>query len=51
MIISLLFFNRKFRLREHKMRVFENKVLKREFDPKTDEVTGKWRRLRGAYDL
>ena len=30
---------------ERKLRVFENKVLRRIFGPKTDEVTGKWRRL------
>jgi hypothetical protein len=28
------------------MRVFENRVLRRIFGPKTDEVTGEWRRLR-----
>ena len=27
------------------MRVFENRVLRRIFGPKRDEVTGKWRRL------
>jgi hypothetical protein len=27
------------------MRVFENKVLKRIFEPKRDEVTGGWRQL------
>jgi hypothetical protein len=27
------------------MRVFENRVLRRIFDPKTDEVTGVWRKL------
>jgi hypothetical protein len=27
------------------MRVFENKVLRRIFGPKRDEVTGEWRRL------
>jgi len=25
--------------------VFENRVLKRIFDPKRDEVTGEWRKL------
>jgi hypothetical protein len=30
---------------EHKLRVFENKVLRRIFGPKRDEVTGEWRRL------
>ena len=33
-------------LREkHRLRVFENKVLRRVFGPKRDEVTGVWRRL------
>ena len=27
------------------MRIFENRVLWRLFEPKRDEVTGKWRRL------
>jgi hypothetical protein len=27
------------------MRVFENKVLRRVFRPRRDEVTGEWRRL------
>jgi hypothetical protein len=30
---------------EHRLRVFENRVLRRIFGPKTDEVIGKWRRL------
>ena len=30
---------------EMKLRVFENKVLRRIFRPRRDEVTGKWRRL------
>jgi hypothetical protein len=30
---------------ECRLRVFENKVLRRIFGPKRDEVTGKWRRL------
>jgi hypothetical protein len=30
---------------EHRLRVFENRVLRRIFGPKRDEVTGKWRRL------
>ena len=30
---------------EHRLRVFENRVLRRIFDPKRDEVTGDWRRL------
>jgi hypothetical protein len=30
---------------EHRLRVFENKVLRRIFGPKTDEVTDGWRKL------
>jgi hypothetical protein len=30
---------------EHRLRVFENRVLRRIFGPKRDEVTGKWRTL------
>ena len=30
---------------ECRLKVFENKVLRRIFGPKTDEVTGEWRRL------
>jgi hypothetical protein len=30
---------------EHGMRVFENRVLRRIFGPKRDEVTGEWRKL------
>jgi hypothetical protein len=30
---------------EHRQRVFENKVLRRIFGPKRDEVTGGWRKL------
>ena len=30
---------------ERKLRVFENKVLRRVFGPKKDEVTGEWRKL------
>jgi hypothetical protein len=30
---------------EHRPRVFENRVLRRIFGPKRDEVTGEWRRL------
>jgi hypothetical protein len=33
-------------LREkHRLRVFENRVLRRIFEPKRDEVTGEWRKL------
>jgi hypothetical protein len=30
---------------ENRLRVFENRVLKRVFGPKRDEVTGVWRKL------
>jgi hypothetical protein len=30
---------------EHSLRVFENRVLRRIFGPKRDEVTGEWRKL------
>jgi len=30
---------------EHKLRVFENRVLRRVFGPKRDEVTREWRKL------
>jgi hypothetical protein len=30
---------------EHRLRVFENRVLKRMFGPKRDEVAGGWRKL------
>jgi hypothetical protein len=30
---------------EHRLRVFENRVLRRIFGPKMDEMTGKWRKL------
>jgi hypothetical protein len=30
---------------EHRLRVFENRVLRRIFGPKRDEITGQWRRL------
>jgi hypothetical protein len=31
---------------EHRLRVFENRVLRRIFGPKRDEVMGEWRKLR-----
>jgi hypothetical protein len=31
--------------KEHRLRVFENRVLRRVFGPKRDEVTGEWRKL------
>jgi hypothetical protein len=30
---------------EHRLRVFKNRVLRRIFGPKRDEVTGGWRKL------
>jgi hypothetical protein len=30
---------------EHRLRVFENRVLRRIFGPKKDDVTGEWRKL------
>jgi hypothetical protein len=30
---------------EHRLRVFENRVLRRIFGPKRDEITGEWRKL------
>jgi hypothetical protein len=30
---------------EHRLRVYENRVLRRIFEPKRDEVTGEWRKL------
>jgi hypothetical protein len=38
---------------EHRLRVFENRVLRRVFGPKWDEVTGEWRKLHneGLNDL
>ena len=41
---------------EHRLSVFENRVLRRVFGPKRDEVTGEWRKLyneevNGLYSL
>jgi hypothetical protein len=38
---------------EHRLRVFENRVLRRTFVPKRDEVMGEWRKLRNEelHDL
>jgi hypothetical protein len=30
---------------ERRLRVFENRVLRRIFGPKRDEVTGEWRKI------
>jgi hypothetical protein len=32
-------------MEEHRLRVFENRVLRRIFGPKRDEITSEWRRL------
>jgi hypothetical protein len=32
-------------MEEHRLRVFENRVLRRIFGPKRDEVTGEWRKF------
>jgi hypothetical protein len=31
---------------EHRLRMFENRVLRRIFGPKREEVTGDWRKMR-----
>jgi hypothetical protein len=38
---------------EHRLRVFENRALRRIFGPKKNEVTGEWRKLHNEklYDL
>jgi hypothetical protein len=33
---------------EHRVRVFENRVLRRIFVPKREEVTGEWRKLQNG---
>jgi hypothetical protein len=39
--------------KEHRLRLFKNRVLRKIFGPKRDEVIGEWRRLRNKqlYDL
>jgi hypothetical protein len=34
---------------EHELKVFENRMLRRIFEPKRDEVTGCWRKLQHNY--
>jgi hypothetical protein len=34
---------------EHRLRVFENRVLRRVFGPKRKEVTGEWRKLHNVF--
>jgi hypothetical protein len=38
---------------EHRLRVFENRVLRRIFGPKRDEIIGEWRKLQteGVHNL
>jgi hypothetical protein len=38
---------------EHRLRLFENRVLRKVFGPKRDEMTGEWRKLHneGLHDL
>jgi len=38
---------------EHRLRVFESRVLRKIFGPTRDEVTGEWRRLHNEklYDI
>jgi hypothetical protein len=38
---------------EHRLRVFENRVLRKIYGPKRDEVTGEWRKLHNGelYNL
>jgi hypothetical protein len=45
--IDVLLGNAKYRIlrEEHGLRVFENRVLRRIFGPKRDELTGEWRKL------
>ena len=33
---------------EHRLRLFENKVLRKIFGAKSDEITGEWRKLHNA---
>jgi hypothetical protein len=33
---------------EHRLRVFENRVLRRIYGPKMDEVMGEWKKLHGG---
>jgi hypothetical protein len=35
-------------MEEHRLRVFENRVLRRTFGPKRDELMGEWRKLQSG---
>ena len=39
--------------KEHRLRVFENRALRKMFGPEMEKVTGEWRRLHNEvlYDL
>jgi hypothetical protein len=39
------------RWEEHRLKVSENRVLRRKFGPKTDEVIGGWRKLLNEEQL
>jgi hypothetical protein len=36
---------------EHRLRMFERRVLKKIFGPKRDEMMGEWRKLHDIYCL
>jgi hypothetical protein len=36
---------------ERRLRLFDNRVLRRVFGPKRDEVTGEWRKLHALYPI
>jgi hypothetical protein len=38
-------------MEKRRLRVFENRVLRRIFGPKSDEVKGKWRRLHNTMPI
>jgi hypothetical protein len=40
-------------IEEHRLRVFENRVLRGIYGPKRDEITGEWRKLHNVefHDL
>jgi len=44
-IIIFILIMRYFEREERRLRVFENRVLRRIFGPKRDEVTGEWRKV------
>jgi hypothetical protein len=45
-VVTIKSLSEPFKLKEeHRLRVFENRVLMKIFGPKRDEVTGEWRKL------